>query len=85
MLYYNTIYSIISCMEDKFTQGIDSKRAKIWVCSRCKSVFGSRWLLSRHLKQVHDLPSTDSNDEATLSEWWRVYNPMLSRIQTDSK
>ena len=62
-------------------EGITDKQSKIWVCSRCKSVFTTRWLLARHLKQVHDLPSKDANKEAMLSEWWRVYNPGLKKIK----
>jgi hypothetical protein len=62
---------------------ITDKQTKIWVCSRCKSVFGTRWLLARHLKQVHGLPPKDVNSEAVLSEWWRVYNPKLSKIKTE--
>ena len=60
---------------------ITDKKWKIWVCKRCKSVFSARWLLTRHLKQVHSLASGEANSEAILSEWWRVYNPRLSKIK----
>lgn len=59
---------------------ITDKQTKAWICGRCKSVFFSRWLLSRHLKQVHQVKAKDANNEAMLSEWWRVHNPMLSKI-----
>ena len=64
-------------------EGITDKQTKVWICSRCKNVFGTRWLLARHLKQVHEVPSKNANDEAVLSEWWRVYNPKLSKIKTE--
>ena len=62
-------------------EGISDTQTKIWVCSRCRSVFFSRWLLSRHLNQVHKAKAEDASNEAMLSEWWRVYNPELIKIQ----
>ena len=64
-------------------EGISDRQTKIWLCNRCKNVFGTRWLLARHLKQVHKLSSKGASAEAILSEWWRVYNPRLSKIQND--
>lgn len=61
-------------------EGIVDKQTKVWICNRCKSVFSKRWLLSRHLKQVHHLPSKDVNREAIISEWWRVFNPKLKEL-----
>jgi len=59
---------------------ITDKQTKAWICSKCRAVFNTRWLLSRHLRQVHRIPSKDANNEAMLSEWWRAYNPNLRRI-----
>jgi hypothetical protein len=61
--------------------GIEEKQTKVWICNKCRAIFNTRWLLSRHLQQVHELPSKDANAEAMLSEWWRVYNPNLSRVR----
>jgi len=60
---------------------IKDKQTKIWVCSRCKSIFTTRWLLARHLREVHHVHSKEASQEAKLSEWWRVYNPNLFKIQ----
>jgi hypothetical protein len=65
-------------------EGIVDNQTKVWICNRCKSVFGKRWLLSRHLKQVHHLPSKDVSSEAITSEWWRVYNPKLKELNRRS-
>jgi len=62
-------------------EGIKEKQNKIWICNRCKSVFGTRWMVSRHYRLVHKLQSKDASNEAMLSEWWRVYNPDLLTIQ----
>lgn len=59
---------------------ITDRQSKIWMCSRCRSVFNARWLLGRHLRDVHDIESKESNREARLSEWWRVFNPRLKEI-----
>lgn len=61
-------------------EGLTGKQNKIWVCNRCRNVFTTRWLLARHLKQVHKIASKEANHEAMLCEWWRVYNPRLSDI-----
>ncbi len=61
-------------------EGIAEKQNKVWICNQCKSVFGARWLLARHLKLVHELPPKDANREAIISEWWRVFNPKLKEL-----
>ncbi len=57
------------------------QQTKIWLCGRCKSVFSTRWLLARHIKDVHNVDPKEANREAQLNEWWRVYNPNLIKIQ----
>ncbi len=66
-------------------EGITDRQTKIWLCSRCKSVFNTRWLLARHLRDVHHVESKEASQEARLSEWWRVYNPKLREIQSRAK
>ncbi|MBA7472093.1 hypothetical protein ES707_07413 [subsurface metagenome] len=61
-------------------EGISDRQSKIWLCYRCKAVFNGRWLLARHLRDVHDTESKEASREAKLSEWWRVFNPRLKEI-----
>ena len=64
---------------------IHDRQMKIWLCRKCKRGFNTRWLLARHLKDVHEIKPKDAVHEATLSEWWRVYNPNLSKITAQTK
>jgi len=67
--------------EEMFDNKIPETIKRIWVCSYCKTAFTARWLLSRHLKQVHNIISKQANAEAIISEWWRVYNPDINEIK----
>lgn len=61
-------------------EGISDRQTKLWICSRCKTASSARWLLSRHLRHVHDVEPKEASQEAKLSEWWRVFNPRLKEI-----
>lgn len=64
---------------------INNQQTKIWLCSMCKSAFNTRWLLVRHLKDVHHIDKREADIEARLCEWWRVYNPKLGQINREIK
>ena len=43
---------------------------KIWICPACASRFGQRWLLTRHLREVHGVRKRKADEIAIMSEYW---------------
>ena len=43
---------------------------KIWVCPACSSRFNGRWLLSRHLREVHGVRKRKADEVAAAGEYW---------------
>lgn len=50
-----------------------SMPTRMWVCPACDSRFNERWLLARHLREVHGLRRGKATDIAAASEY--VLNP----------
>jgi len=43
---------------------------RIWACPACPSRFNQRWLLARHLRDVHDIRRRKADEIAVDSEYW---------------
>ena len=43
---------------------------RLWICPACDSRFNQRWLLARHLREVHGVRKGKADEVAAASEYW---------------
>jgi len=60
--------------------------SRIWLCPGCQKPFNERWLLARHLRQVHQQRKTIADDIAFRAEYLlapRYFRRAALRVNPD--
>ena len=70
LLHYGRIQSTNISLERGMMTFPKSLPTRVWICPGCASRFGERWLLSRHLREVHRLRKNKADDVAVACEYW---------------